>query len=187
MNQLRNFASSSGDRPSIFFSSFSTSVIDSFRVLRRWYFTVQSTHERKNDGQSLLGCLLSLDQEPGRVSGLREARGAGDPGRGRQVSGARQSRKSIRVRDKSARGPDRVRQRAAGARRARRRRLPGGAQAPGRRRGQARHADRGRNELTTPAHRPARFAGTPPQERRGKMRGGTSREEGKMRGGTSRR
>src|SRR5207249_6353102 len=38
--------------------------------------------------------LLSLDQEPGCVPGLREARGAGDPGRGRQVS---RDRKSTRL------------------------------------------------------------------------------------------
>src|SRR2546422_10563460 len=151
MNQLRTFASSSGDRPSILFSSFSTSVMDSFWVFGRWYFT-PSTPPTKggNDGQSLLGCLLSLDQEPGRVSGLCEARGAVDPGRRRQVSGARQSGEGIRIRDESARGPDRVRQRAAGARGARRRRLPGGAQAPRGRRGQARYADRRGHGLKQP-------------------------------------
>src|SRR2546427_8784525 len=64
MNQLRSFASSSGDRPSIFFSSFSTSVIDSFRVFGRWYFTpCYPPTKGRNDGQSLLDRLLPLRSE----------------------------------------------------------------------------------------------------------------------------
>src|SRR5256712_3094423 len=136
--------------------------MDSFWVFGRWYFTPSTPPTKgRNDGESLLGCLLSLDQEPGRVSGLREACGAGDPGRGRQVSRARQSSEGVRIRDESARGRDRVRQRAAGARLSRRRRLPGGAQAPRRRRGQARYADRRGHGLKPPR----RFA--PPLLKRG--------------------
>src|SRR6267378_3415789 len=145
---------------------------------------IENPRKETNDGQSLLGCLLSLDQEPGRVSGLREACGTGDPGCGRQVSRARQSGEGVRIRDESARGRDRVRQRAAGASLSRRRWLPGGAESPGRR-GQARYAERRGRGLKPPRrlrrHPSSREEGkttpalraTPPQGRRGK-RGGTS-------------
>src|SRR3989441_11863773 len=144
MNQLRSFASSSGDRPSIFFSSFSTSVIESFRVFGRWYFTPCNPPTKgTNDGQSLLDRLLPLDQEPRCARGLREDRGARSAGGGRALPGARQPREGVRSRAQSAHGGDRVRQRAKGDRGARRRRLPGVAEGAGRR-GQARHEDRRR-------------------------------------------
>src|SRR2546427_12108873 len=150
MNQLRSFASSSGDRPSIFFSSFSTSVIDSFRVFGRWYFTpCYPPTKGRNDGQSLLDRLLPLDQEPRCARGLREDRGARSAGGGRALSGARQPREGVRSRAQSAHGGDRVRQRAKGDRGARRRRLPGVVESAGRR-GQARHADRRGRGLKPP-------------------------------------
>src|SRR5213592_5042691 len=105
MNQLRNFASSSGDRPSIRFSSFSTSVIDSFRVFGRWYFTpCYPPTKGRNDGQSLLDRLLPLDQEPRCSRGLREDRRARSAGGGRALPCTRQSREGVRGGDQPAHG-----------------------------------------------------------------------------------
>src|SRR6185312_3608713 len=67
---------------------------DTVRRVRLWTRCIwEDPH-----GQSLLDCILSLDQEPRRARGVWKARRTGDPGQWRLLLGARQSIEDLRSR-----------------------------------------------------------------------------------------